>query len=285
MSEEIVENIIEEVIEQPIENIEQNDQSIEQTENEGQEKIEEKPVHKPWEKKKEVSENVPYSRFKEINDERRELERKLSEYEQRVRTYEESQVKVKDIQTLDELTAKFDNNEINSAEYHNTLLRLAKQEFQKEQDEKARIAEQKKFEDDLNTNFVKKIESASKTNPEVVEAVNYITENFAQHLRPETRYALLTDDNAGEVIYEIATNQELLEFVLKANPIDVARKIAKLSSKYDNKTVPEKPMPKVEAMVPKQTTAKTPNIGSKPSPSTRYRDDMSMSEYRKWRGK
>ena len=240
---------------------------------------EEKPAERPW--KKREPESIPYNRFREVNEERKELERRLFEYESRLKSFEESKAKVSEINSIEDLNAKM--SELSIEEYNSHLITLARKQFEQEQEKRQEQERIQKFEKDLNDNFVAKIERSAKTNPEIREAVDYLGQ-YATRIPAQTRYALLTDDNAGEIIFEIATNPDLLNFIISSNPIDSARKIAKLSSNYDNISQ-NSTNETVQAYVPKSSLSPKTSQAS-PAPGKRKYSDaeiakMSSADYRK----
>ena len=81
------------------------------------------------------------------------------------------------------------------------------------------------------SDFQKNVEEAMKYNPEVVDAIQYI-ERYAEKINPNVRRALLTDDNAADLCYEIATNKDLLKLVIDGDPIDAVRAMTKWSTKF-----------------------------------------------------
>lgn len=253
-------------------------ESVESNEAAEVEVPEEKPVERPWKKKE--PESIPYNRFREVNEERKELERRLSEYESRLKSFEESKAKVSEINSIEDLNAKM--SELSIEEYNSHLITLARKQFELEAEKRQEQERIKKFEKDLNDNFMTKIERSAKTNPEIREAVEYLGQ-YAQRIPAQTRYALLTDDNTAEVIFEIATTPELLNFIISSNPIDSARKIAKLSSKYDNQSSSESTS--IQAFVPKSSLSPKTSQAS-PAPGKRKYSDaeiakMSSADYRK----
>lgn len=279
MSEENIEFAESEVVENNdiVESEVSESESNENNESESHE--EQKEVERPWKKKE--PESIPYNRFREVNEERKELERRLSEYESRLKSFEETKAKVSEINSIEDLNAKM--SELSIEEYNSHLITLARKQFEQEQEKRQEQERIQKFEKDLNDNFVAKIEKSSKSNPEIREAVDYLGQ-YATRIPPQTRYALLTDDNAGEVIFEIATTPDLLNFVMTANPIDVARKIAKLSSKYDNVSQ-NSTNETVQAYVPKSSLSPKTSQAS-PAPGKRKYSDaeiakMSSADYRK----
>lgn len=279
MSEENIEFAESEVVENNdiVESEVSESESNENNESESHE--EQKEVERPWRKKE--PDSIPYNRFREVNEERKELERRISEYESRLKSFEETNAKISEINSIEDLNSKM--SELSIEEYNSHLITLARKQFEQEQEKRQEQERIQKFEKDLNDNFVAKIEKSSKSNPEIREAVDYLGQ-YANRIPPQTRYALLTDDNAGEVIFEIATTPELLNFVMTANPIDVARKIAKLSSKYDNVSQ-NSTNETVQAYVPKSSLSPKTSQAS-PAPGKRKYSDaeiakMSSADYRK----
>lgn len=242
-------------------------------------KVEEKEY--PWKEKK-TPEQIPYGRFKEVNERKKELETRLAEYETRLRSFEESQNKVKEIGSVEELNAAM--SELSIEEYNAHLINLARKSFEAEQSKKEEKSRIEKIETDIREAVSSKIEKAQERIPEIKEAVTYLNQ-YADYISPEARYAMLTDDNAAEVMFEIATDAALLEFIIKANPIDVQRKIARISAKYDNAPIVNKPA-KVEAFVPKTPVGSPKTAGNMAAPGKRKYSDsevakMTGAEYRK----
>jgi hypothetical protein len=127
---------------------------------------------------------------------------------------------------------------------------------------------------------------ASESNPDVIDAANYIAEK-ANLFSPETRYALVTDDHAPEIMHEIATTPGLLKSLLQMNPVDASRKIGRMSAKYDDRpegvskvTARGSEIPDV--MPGTKTPAKTgsPNTQGKPANvgKVKWHPGMSASE-------
>lgn len=249
-----------------------------ENEQESQEQLEDKKEYKPWKEKK-TPETIPYDRFAEVNRERRELERRLVEVEQRNREYEELKVKSASINSIKDLNEKM--SEMSIEEYNINLVRLIKDDLQKEQDERDSKARIKEIEDKIFSEFTNRVDSASKKNPEIKEAVDHVSK-FANYIPAETRYALLTDDNSPDVIYEIATTEGLLESIIRMNQTDAIRRIAKISAKYDSTSRPLE-IPRAMEQVKAVGTPKIP-ASSKPS-IRRYSDEevskMTSSEYAK----
>lgn len=275
MSEET--NIELEEIVEPLET-----EVVEQESNETEQEVQEEVIpERPWKKEKTVPDTIPYSRFSEVNAEKRILERQLAEYEQKFSKYSQLEEKTKEITSVDELTSKIGEMDIN--EYTQTLLKIARNNFEEDNRKVQETARIQKIEKDISDNFVAKLEVAAKKNPEIKDAAEYLSVNYMSQIRPEVRYAMVTDDNAPEVLFEIATDADLLNFICNANPIDAARKIARISAKYDNvQAQVKKP---AEAFVPKSTPTGSPRVQGMPTTGRKLRDEdiakLSMSDYAK----
>lgn len=282
MSEEL-ETVLEEV-----ESIPETNEAVEQESTESQEQDtqehKEPEIEKPWKKEKTVPESIPYSRFSEVNAEKRELERRLAEYENKLSQYNQLEQKTKEITSVEELTAKAGEMDLN--EYTQALLNIANRKFEEDRKKEAETARMAAVEKEISEVYINRITESAKKNPEITEAAEYLTQNYAKYLPRETRYALVTDEHVGEVIYEIATNKDLINFICTANPIDAARKIAKISAKYDADISKSVRKPQVEAFVPKNTPTGSPKISNSAGSSTRKYTDaeiarMSSAQYRK----
>lgn len=266
---EIIENTSEEVVDiVPVEN--------EVTTNDTEEQVKEE--YKPWKEKK-VPETIPYNRFSEVNAQKKAAEERAQELERELAQYKETKdnikkyktpkdVKIDEFEDLDKFFETRDEIVIN-----NTIERY-KQELEIENEKKRTQEIQDKILNELSS----KLQKAVEKNPEIKHAVEYI-DKFAAYLPPETRYALVTEDNPGEVMYEIATTPGLLEQLMKMHYVDAGRKIAKMSAKYDN--IQEEKVIDIPKVMPMKTG--TPNIKSNVSSGKiQYRDDMSVKEYKAW---
>jgi len=242
-------------------------------------------VEKPWkkEKEKEVSENIPYNRFKEVLEDKKMYKEKVEQYEKELAELREKVTpKKKEIEDPDEL----DPNDFETVkDYLKARDRVQEEKIQKafmERMENTRIQKaNEEYQAKIVSDFQKNVEEAMKYNPEVVDAIQYI-ERYAEKINPNVRRALLTDDNAADLCYEIATNKDLLKLVIDGDPIDAVRAMTKWSAKFtrDSDKIVEKKSDEVptdvKAMIPK-TVKGTISQGKKDP------NKMSMSEYRKWR--
>ena len=104
----------------------------------------------------------------------------------------------------------------------------------------------------------------------------------------------MIDENVGELIYDITTNQELLNELFKGNPVDFIRKLHKMSAKIDrearyggaNKTsISEESSIEVPKALDRSAQIKLA-IPAQVKSTPKYVKDvakMSMSEYREYR--
>lgn len=274
MSDEVIEQeVVEQPVEQPIES--------ESTETESTESVKEE--YKPW-REKSKPESIPYERFSEVNRERRELERQLIERESELSRYKESENKVKEVKNISDI--KLENFE-SFDEYQSArdaiLIKQIEETYHKQAEERENNRRVAEAEASLMKTFESRIAESSKSNPEVTDAINHISQ-FANHIPASVRYALLTDENVGEVSYEIATTEGLLEFLIKANPVDAQRRIDKISAKYDLKKESRsaESIPTAMPSIPSQI--KTPKSTNGAASSGKFlTGNESMSEYKRKR--
>jgi hypothetical protein len=240
--------------------------------------------HTP-EPKKEEFRHIPYNRFKEVNDERRAHESRARELEQELTKYKERQDQLDKIKTPDEIDIKdyTDPQEYlkaRDAAIKHAAITEVESRFLARQQESIR---QQQLQE-IHTTFQRNVAESIKVNPEVKEAVQFL-DQYAGNVHKAILHELLVDENAGELIYDITTNQDLLNEMFRGNPGDFIRKIHKMSAKIDRSTrsvvssdedVPEALdlKDKIGAGIPAQIkgTAK-----GKKSP-----EKMSNAEYRKW---
>lgn len=265
------ETVLDNVVETP-ENVETNE-------------VVETPRFKAWEEKKENDkapvDHIPYSRFKEVNDEKKTYQKKLEEYEEKVRQYEERESKLKAISSPKDLNiGDFETPEDYLAAREDLVKRNAIEEFERRAEALRRETEARNYEKTLADSFNEKVEASVKYNPEVRQAVEWIN-SIATHISPEVRYAMITDENAGDLIHEIATNPDLLKKVVQGNPIDAIRSMARWSAKFTREEKTEIPKSPLAAKTPQnipsvpKTIKGTGSVGNKKDPS-----NMSMSEFR-----
>lgn len=243
--------------------------------------IEKPEVEKPW-KKKEEDQSIPYSRFKEVNESRKLYQERVEQYEKEIAELREKVTPAKkEIEDPDEL----DPNDFETVrDYLKARDKVQEEKIQRafmdRMENTRRQREVEEYQTKVITDFSEKVNESIKYNPEVVEAVQYL-EGFADKINPHVRRALLTDDNAPDLCYEIATNPELLKTIINGDPIDAVRAMTKWSAKFTREEKREQTHNKapedIRAMIPK-TVKGTITKG------TKNPENMSMAEYRKWRG-
>lgn len=242
----------------------------------------EKIIERPWKKKEEVEEaHIPYNRFKEVNDERKAYREKIEQYE---RELAQLKTPVKE-KTVEERIEELDPNTFNTVgEYlqarEKLILENAEKNFMDRMESMRREKEDREYQEQLTNSFRSNITEAITRNPEVADAVNYL-DQFAERIPVQVRHALITDENAGDLCFEIATNPKFLEQVVQGNVVDSIRMMAKWSAKFEKGSVvpkskePEAKLEDIKAMIPKTVKGSTTN---KKDPNK-----MSMSEFRAWR--
>jgi len=266
--------------------VEVNTDAENETESDSKPKEEVKEEFKPWKKspeKKEVD-VVPYHRFKEINDERKTYLSKLEEYEKELSELKSAKEKLEKIKGPEDINIG-DYDDVDS--YMKDVIEATKRaavadvERNYQEREMQRIREAKTQE--IVSNFQKNVEESIKYNPEIKEAVTFI-DNYADQLDPRIAKELLLDENAGEVIYDIVTDQDLLTRLFKGDPDDAIRLIHKMSAKTDksNRTVEEKDVPNAVPTALVKETLKPKTFKSESKSTTKDPEKMSISEYRKY---
>lgn len=187
------------------------------------EKKDEQPKH----------ENRVNKRIRELNEAKKQAESRAAQLESKLReieTRKEAIDKLADGEMPD--PNKFETMQ----DYVNALaeakvkaaLKLNQQEQLKQEQESAAKA----YEQEVGSSFEQKVQLAAQANPDLPKAVEHLNK-LAQYIPPEVRHALITDENAAQLAWDIATNQELLDYVMKQNPINSIKVLAKLSAKYD----------------------------------------------------
>lgn len=266
--------------------VEVNTDAENETESDGKTTEEVKEEFKPWKKapeKKEVD-VVPYHRFKEINDERKAYQSKLEEYEKELSELKSAKEKLEKIKGPEDINIG-DYDDVDS--YMKDVIEATKRaavadvERNYQEREMQRIREAKTQE--IVSNFQKNVEESIKYNPEIKEAVTFI-DNYADQLDPRIAKELLLDENAGEVIYDIVTDQDLLTRLFKGDPDDAIRLIHKMSAKIDksNRTVKESSEEKDVPVALVKETLKPKTFKSESKATTKDPEKMSISEYRKY---
>lgn len=243
-----------------------------------------KEVERPWKKKEEEDKPIPYSRFKDVNDEKRLYKERVEQYEKELAELREKVTpSKKEIEDADEL----DPNDFETVKDYlkardKVQADKIQRDFMERMENTRRQKEVEEYQTKVINDFQSKVSEAVKYNPEIVDAIGYI-EQFADRINPHVRRALLTDDNSPDLCFEIATNPELLRIVVQGDPIDAVRAMSRWSAKFTREEgIAEAPTKNkapenIKAMIPK-TLKGTVTKG------TKRIEDMSASEYRKYRG-
>lgn len=249
-------------------------------------------IERPWKTK---VESIPYDRFKEVNDERKSYRDRAAELEARIRAMEEaaSKNKLPEIKSVDDIDPNSFKNDKGELDYLAWL--KAREEFVqketlkrfREDAEKERNAERaQEFERRISHDFNTKMQESAKTNPEIVEAINWFGNTFADKLSPSIRYAMVTDENGPDLIYHLATDgQDIMQQIARGDEIGAIKAMAKWSAKFTRSEVKEEAKkeedPFAERYVKKPVVTATNLPAAKGS--TKDPNKMTMDEYRKWR--
>jgi len=253
--------------------------------------IEAKP-ERPWNKKE--PDPIPYHRFQEVNSKYREIENRYNEIQSK---YAELEAKVNgpkmpEIKDIDEIRPEqFTDSDGNIDNYAWLKAREAylQQATFRQFEERQRQAEFKRraqeIEDNLSNKFDERKAESIKYDPEVKEAVEWFTKEYATKLSPQVRYAIVTDENGPDLIKHLCTDgSHIMEMLSKRDEIGAIREMAKWSAKFTRNTpttteddeIDEKPA----FMVNKKPTI--PTVKGSRAPAKKV-EDMSPAEYRKWR--
>lgn len=251
----------------------------------------EKP-ERPWNKKE--PDPIPFSRFQEINNAKKDAERRIAEYEARLSAYEaeRNNPKIPEIKDVDDIKPEqFKDADGNIDNY--AWMRAREKFIQEKTLEtfEQRIASQRQAEEasrqqaELANSFVGKLEESAKTNPEVKEAAKWFSANYGPQLPPQVRYAIITDENAPELIMHLCTDgTDIMDMFRQGDHLNAIRAMSKWSAKYTRET-PATEESNSEAPVPPKFSGNKPVIptvkGGKGA--TKKVEDMSKEEYREWR--
>lgn len=257
---------------------------------------------RPWKENPPEEDRVPYSRFREVNQERKDLaaraaaaEAKLREIEQReadlAKIKSPADIKIEDFQDPNEYLAAREK----------AVKAEALREFQELQNQRDRERVQRQQQQVFLETYQKNLNEAIQRNPEIREAeafINRLATEHGLHVHPDIAYELGIDENLGELLFDIATDKALLNEMYTGNPADFVRKLHKMSAKIDREArygkkpgaeggeegagrqAPElEPLAKakqeIDAAIPTQVRGGTPVVRKDPG-------KMSNAEYRQW---
>ena len=288
--------------------------------------VEEKP-YKPWETKEEsepeveeededviVTDNdkkVPLQKLLKIKAQKKAKEAEIESYKAKLAEYEMAIKKSLPKEEAEVITDPFehklkslkepDPNQFDSWEeyksaqdnYRNQVKEIEEERIvsRVERSYKERLeAEQRAKEAAAKTqNFVDRIETASKTNPEIKSAIGWFEQNMLKNggvnaIDGIVREALVNDDNAPELIYKVVQNKDLVDAIFsKSNPSHILKQIGKISAfiELEKDTSDESP---TEYVKPKKVIPKT--VSGTNAGSTKSSDKAdTLSEYKKLRAK
>ena len=227
------------------------DTSAAQTSAEGQQEGQpeaKKPAERPkhWGGR---SEAVPYDRFQEVNTRRDAAEREAAALRQRVEELERSrtpQANPDDPETIDASKFTDASGNFDSAAYMRERDRRIAATAEKRALEKveARLSErdsQRQVAESVeraNTAFRGQVAEASKANPQVAEAVEYL-DAIAQHIPFPVQMAILR--SAPEVAHAIAVDPELVAQITRGNPADSIMVIGEINGRIKASKAPAAP--------------------------------------------
>lgn len=202
-----------------------------ENEDESDEEVVEKPVEKP--------KNRANERIRELNEKAKQANLKAESLENELRSLRARQAELDKL--TEGATADIDPNSFETMDDYikavtDIKVKKALEASERSNLEKQTLAKQVEIENQIGQSFESKLHAYSEVNPKVIEASQHLAQ-YAENIPPEVRLSLLTDDNAAQVTWEIATNAQLIETLINANPIQSIKMIAKLSAKYDKDDV------------------------------------------------
>ena len=177
--------------------------------------------------------HIPYSRFREVNEERKALDEQLRASEARIAELTSRQEQLESIKSPDDIKIEdYDDPQ----EYLKARDKAIKAAAVKEIEERWIAREQEKERHNqliqIDTAYKNNVAEAVKRNPEIQHAVNFL-DKHGENLHPAVAYELMTDPNIGELALQITTNPQLLRAVFTADPHQVVRAIQRLSGRID----------------------------------------------------
>ena len=220
-------------------NTEANDNNSEVVENVNEvengnvsESTESKGRELPW-KKKEEEQKIPYSRFREVNEEKASLRDKLMQTEAELNRYREREQQVTKVAEPTDLNID-DYPDIESylRAFQELVINKAQIKFQEDLEIREAEKAHQRAINERDTNFVQNVHEAAKYNPEIINAVGYFANILAKSpIHPAIENEIMLDEHAGELIYEITTDPELMKELYTSDPAASVRKLLKMSAK------------------------------------------------------
>lgn len=256
---------------------------------EHQEHQDTKPEPKPfkaWELKPKESTHVPYDRFQELVTQRDVLAQALQSVRntqpQPQPTHQEKPKSLEEIKPEDyDDPIKFLQDR-DAALRRSLLEELGHAQSQTQQQRQAQ-----EYIENLGRTFSTNVEASISHNPEIRNAVEFF-DSQAANIDADIIHELMIDENAGELMHAITTDEALLREMFKARPADFIRKIHKMSAKIDKASLYNKSSDEdndtTETNSVKQEIRKTVPTQVKPSAGRPTKDPakMSVEEYRQF---
>jgi hypothetical protein len=277
------------------------DQNQNQVENENTEPAP-KPVVEPvWKKKPEpVEGSIPYNRFREVNEERKTLAGRLEAAEAELTQIRARQQKLDSVKGPEEIKPE-DYDDVNL--YLRDLLNATKEQTKRELEQanldRDRAKATKDHVDSIATTYQNNLAEAIKRDPEIAEVKRWFDENanLLQH-RGSLVLELMQDENVGELMKDIAADDEIRLKFFQAPIADAIRMIHKMSARIDREAryakregdedapprVPARTQPTPPPDIVATLHSSLPTVPrSAPGKTSKDPLRMSQSEYEKWR--
>ena len=171
-------------------------------------------------------------------------------------------------------------------EYTEAVRKAAREEMETLVDTKIQNTKQREvevqYENAVAQEFNSKVEAAKAEIPDIEAAVQHIGK-LSNHIPAAVRKAMLTADNAPEIIYAVATSAEALQALVHGDPLEVIQSLSRMdgaiSAKKGSRTTPvtQEEAPKAKPKLPA-------NPSGKPSVSSPVDiDSLSTAQYMKLR--
>lgn len=250
---------------------------------------------KEEDKKPEASKEdaIPYSRFAEVNAERKSYQKMLEVKEAELAKYKEQEAKLAEIKTPEDI--KMSDYETLDAYLKardeardNILTTKLKAEAIKQKEAEAKSA----YEKTLLDNYNKILENNAKENPEVPKAVKHFDKLADEHkIDANVCFALMQDPNSGLIMHSICKNKEFYNTLLNDNPVNIIKMIGRISDRIDSKKAnskksddnEESELPDLEDESSNKSSLGVPSTVRSTTSGQKDVSKMSLAEYRKWR--
>lgn len=254
--------------------------------NTGNSSVTPEPAPKPfkaWELKPKESTHVPYDRFQELVNQRDQLARELQNTRAPVQqTQADKPKKLEDIKAED-----YDDPIKFLSDRDEALRRSIFDEINNAQTQTVQQRQAQEYIENLGRTFSTNVEASIAHNPEIRNAVEFFDAQ-ASRIDADIVHELMIDENAGELMHAITTDESLLREMFTARPADFIRKLHKMSAKIDKASLynksSEEDNDNTETNSVKQEIRKTVPTQVKPSAGRPTKDPakMSMAEYRQF---